>query len=524
VADQRDTDAQVVERWLASGQTVRISGMDLAPVPHPVLPTAPHCVVKGQASVFFLKQHPHGHVWLLKKFAPSRRPSDEYLGAVTRRLPGGAGFFTCTQRRLLTAKHLDWWQSGFKDRALPGWLEGTILMPKVPGAAWASVADDLRDGSAALTLNDRLTASLSLVGCIERLEAASCCHRDLSSLNVFIAPNGRVYLIDFDSLYHPALPFQPNTTAGTMGYIAPFTRGAAGLWEAPLSWCAGADRFALAVLIAEFLLVGPDSPPPREDGSLFAQAELDPPETGSVQHHIECLAKTSEDCAALLGQTLAATSFETCPPPQEWRSALQRALRVERVRRETGGAEEALARWFKLPCFRCGRTAWIDGARWHELRARQKDVLCSPCLQAELSQRAAAQRERDWAFPEVSCEHCNDPLRLERGKLELLRTQGKPILCRECLSDQMGRWAVEREALDRDCPKTPCGQCGRTFRLRKDKLDGLVARGKRVLCSECLRVALSSRASPPSANGRETRRSVACGHSGLIEAIKSLLG
>ena len=83
----------VVDGWLQAGQTVRISGLDFMPKSHRVLTDAALCVIKGQATAYFLCQHPKGNIWLLKKFAPSKRPSDEYMHAVHHCLPGGIEFY-----------------------------------------------------------------------------------------------------------------------------------------------------------------------------------------------------------------------------------------------------------------------------------------------------------------------------------------------------------------------------------------------------------------------------------------------
>ncbi|MBM4030177.1 MAG: hypothetical protein FJ291_00135 [Planctomycetes bacterium] len=483
--------ADIVERWLASRLTARISGLDLRPLPHPALPDTPWYVVKGQASVIFLKQHPHNNGWLLKKFIESRRPTDEYLAAVPRCLPGGAELFTCTQRRLLTARHLDLWNSGFRDKALSALVEGTILMPKVTGSSWASVADDLRDGHATMTIRQRLVVSLSLTECVGRLEAAHCSHRDFSGLNVFVTPDGRVHLIDFDSFYHADLPFQPNTTAGTPGYMAPFLRGPSGGWDASRSWCPCADRFALAILVAEFLLVGPDTPPPREDGSLFAQAELDQPDAGFVQEQIKALERVSRECGLLLRRCLAATTFEACPSPAEWQSALRHALRVETAREKTEHPRGAFACRVRYFCAECQHLLSIDLARSRELERQGKPVLCSSCLQAKLSAQSAARLERDSAYPEVNCEHCTAAFRMPRAKLDLLRSQGRPILCGTCLPKQMRLWEAERDQKARDYPQATCAQCATRFRIRREKLEGLTAKGRPVLCRRCLEAALS---------------------------------
>jgi len=484
-----------VERWLHSGQILRVSGLDFVPVPHPLMADTPRCVVKGQASVFFLRQIPHDHMWLLKKFAPSKRPSDAYLEAVTRCLPGGMEFFTCVQRRLLTARHMDWQHSGFRDRQMGAWLEGTVLMPKVPGQSWASVADDLREGQLGLCLEQRLRAALNLTECVGRLEAGGCAHRDLSATNVFLSETYRTYLIDWDCLYHNSLDFQPNTTIGTLGYIAPFTRGVHGNWEAGRSWCQGADRFALATLVAEFLLVGPETEA-QEDGTLFSQAQLEEAGDPFAQKQLERLSNISWRCKTLVAQALRATSFETCPGPAEWRGALRQALRLVGRNTRAGPGRTADILRVKTCCARCGQRVCIDGGKLAELRGRGNQVLCRACLRTRLEEQSLSRRQRNARRPPVSCEHCGKCFRLPRRRLDLLRSQGRPLLCSACLLSQLRCWEMEQTQLDQTHPLNICARCSRTFRMKREKVEALAARGTPLLCAVCLKTRPDSR-SPP---------------------------
>ena len=484
---------EIIEHWLASGEPVRISGLDLVPMSHPAMPDMPRCVTKGQATVFFLKQVPFGNVWLLKKFAPSRRPSDEYLAAVTQCLPGGIEFFTCTQRRLLTTRHLDRWNSGFSNPGMAQWLEGTILMPKVPGSPWSSVADSIRDRELTLTLPQRLQAALSLTECVLRLEAAGCAHRDLSSTNVFYAEDGRVYLIDWACLYHSSLEFQPNTTPGTMGYIAPFMGSSVGNYVASTSWCEGADRFALAIFIAEFLLTSSQTVP-QEDGTLFAQAQFHQPQNDFLQKQLVSLADISRQCQVLFQRGLQASSFQECPSPNEWQGALKNVLRSTQ---NGGNGQFSAGSHVKQKCSQCDQFFWVAQAKLEDLQTRGKQIFCKTCFQAKLDEWAAARLQRDESFPEITCEHCRQSLRIPRAKLDQLRSLGKPILCRVCLADQMEKWNAERDEWQKNHVRTACSQCGTTFMINKGKLDLLQAKNKNVLCRDCLKPLLQSNRRKP---------------------------
>jgi serine/threonine protein kinase len=472
-----DVGENVVDTWLWSHLTVRILGLDFEPLPHLVLSDAAQCIVKGQAAVYFLRQQSQGNIWLLKKFTPSRRPSDEYLEAVHQCLPGGIEFFTCTQRRLITPDHVDRRYSAYKAWDLFSWLAGTILMPKVPGSPWSSIADSLREGEASLTLKQRLLAATNLTACIERLEVGGCCHRDLSCSNVFLDTDGRVYLIDWDSLFHASLPFQSNTTTGTMGYIAPFTSGASGRWDASRSWCPNADRYALAILIAEILLTSSDQEHAREDGTMFAQTHLEDRDGRFVQRSIDALWQLDRVVGHLLWKALHASSFEACPSPRQWRSTLRKALRTQQRRTDTARPRSP---GNKRVCTSCGGLSWVADA-WHaQLQSRGVPFLCRTC-------RDARRSELDQTHPAVTCEHCQRPTKILRRKLDALRAKGSPVLCSTCLRTQLDEWKREQSAWRCDHPDVCCSQCGEVFRIHQDKRDSLLERGKSLLCSSCLK-------------------------------------
>ena len=476
------TNKDIVNDWLTSGQAVRICGQDLRPVHHGVFADRALCIVKGQAEVYFLEQVPHGNIWLLKVFAPGRRPTDDYLGAVSGYLPGTAEFFTCTQRRLLTEDHMDLRNSGFRNPALARLTEGAVMMPKVPGTTWASIADDLRDGTMELSYARRLRMGLSLATCISMLEAGQCSHRDLSSTNVFFEENGRAYLIDWDCLYHPQLPFQPNTTVGTMGYMARFIAVTDGYADAASSWRVCADRFALAVLIVETLLVGPETASPHEDGSLFSQAQIDTHGDDFVRDQIKQLKRISTPCAALAEQAFNSPSFAECPSPGDWIGALKYTLRKQNDIR--GPNRGQYVRFVHVACSKCDVSFKTSEAKVKMIEDKGQELLCRNCLKIQMNEWSAGKAQRDMEIPQVCCEHCQVYFRLPREKLDALLAKGKPILCPTCLQNQMRKWKTENE---KNYSHEVCAECGCDFNISKDKLGILKNKGKQVLCRDCLR-------------------------------------
>lgn len=476
-----NTEIDVANEWLQYGQTIRISGLDLKPLAHPIVSATVWCITKGQATVFFLEQVPHGKIWLLKKFTPGRRPTDEYMQAVNDCMPGGPGFYTCTQRRLLRRAHIDQRSSTYKHSALGDFIEGTILMPKVPGTTWASMADDLRDGSLVLPLSSRLSISQNLAKCIELLEAGHCSHRDLSSTNVFIAEE-KVFLIDWECLYHNNLTFQPNTSLGTMGYVAPFASDRTQMIDARWSWCECADRFALAVLIAEIMLIGQDTPLTQEDGTLFSQAQIDEPGNNVVTERIDRLSQVSRPVGALLRQAFMSKRLQDCPAPRAWIAALKTTQRRRTNSRNYSKNNRSL-----VICGRCKEAFSMSVLKRNDLLKQNKAPLCKDCFNALQSQWARQTLQRNMERPRIICEHCERQVLMARRKLDTLRSQGKPMLCPDCLREQLETWKNEQAKHDHSRPHVICAICKKTHRTDRFKMEELQSKGKSPLCRECLK-------------------------------------
>jgi len=478
-------DSSPMQDWLISGRAARVGGLELKPKAHPLMPGSPLCLVRGQAAVYPLLQPEHGNTFFLKKFTESRRPEREYIENVARCLPGGAEFLAGAQRRVLGRSSLGRWNSGYYVPALADWLDGTVLTPRVPGASWSEWADGLRAGDSTLSPAERVTAALSLVQAVIRLEAVSAAHRDLSAANLFLDAAGRASPIDWDCLFHPSLEYQPNTTVGTSGYLAPFLRAASGEWKAAASWCEAADRYALAVLAVEILLLGPGSPPAQEDGSLFSQEELCGFADGRICGLAQGLAAYSARLCALFEQASKADSFAACPKPDEWQSALRHVQRIgsHKARSSSGSRPPAKGVWQK--CAGCGKPDRIDAARLKELEERNRPVLCRACLTRDLAQRSELRLQQDRERPEVVCEHCSVTFRTPRERLELLRAKGRPLLCPTCLRRQMQKWYQERQDYEVSFPKIVCARCARPFRMGKEKLESLRSKAKAPLCKGC---------------------------------------
>jgi hypothetical protein len=308
--------AEVVEHWLTSSRCAMINRMLIKPIEHNRLKGKPLSSQKGQAEAFFLIDG-QGKWWILKKFHGNCDLDRRYLMRVSTLLPKEEGFACATQRQVLSRGAL-WKAWGYHySKDLAKWLDGTILMPRIEGLDWAGLADELRDGRIRLGPDQRLAIYRSLTTLIQLLEASKCSHRDLSCGNVFVDFHRLMsFLIDFDSLYHPSLAMPSATTCGTTGYTTHLA-WSQGQLDARRTWCEHADRYALALLNAEFLLVDHKTEATGE-GGIFAQEELRKQGGPGLLSILRQLRAAYPGAVPLLESAIGSASFSDCPPPDDW--------------------------------------------------------------------------------------------------------------------------------------------------------------------------------------------------------------
>ncbi|OQZ06551.1 MAG: hypothetical protein B6D36_04450 [Planctomycetes bacterium UTPLA1] len=286
----------------------------MRPLENPRHKGTPLSVARGQAETFFLTD-PAGAKWILKKFRQDL--GVHYLAAVGELLPRHIGFYCGTDRLVVKKTSLSSSNGCYSGRGFRDWLTGTVLMPRVEGIAWADLADELRSGERILCRTDRLRLCRNLSELIKLLEQAQCAHRDLSSGNVFIClTSGRVSLIDFDCLFHLRLVMPGTTTSGTEGYIAPFV-WCNGRVNPETTWCPNADRFALALLNTEFLLLGKGSPL-SADGGMFDQCELRNRHGKQLGRAAQRLKGEFSTAFSLFDTAMRSNAFPECPSPDAW--------------------------------------------------------------------------------------------------------------------------------------------------------------------------------------------------------------
>lgn len=314
--------AEEMDLWFKTRKPACIGGLSMRPLPNGKIKNAPLSIQRGQAEVFFLESLDGSH-WVLKHFHRGRSIDGGYLDAVSRALPDVDGLRGGKARRVMASQDLLRARGFYYQAELAHWLEGTVLMPRTPGVDWAAVADDIRDGTLQLEPSRRVGFCRRLVELVLAMESHCCSHRDLSAANVFIdLKPSNVHLIDFDSVFHPTLIMPVATTCGTPGYTPPFA-WRTGHTDPSLTWQLCSDRYALAILNVEFLLLDRGWPL-TADGGMFNQNELSARGGPGVRRAIDALQAQYPEVVPLFETTLRSNRPDDCPSPDDWNCVYQR--------------------------------------------------------------------------------------------------------------------------------------------------------------------------------------------------------
>lgn len=314
---------EIVEKWLRSRKFAQVNGKRLRPLEHTSLKGTPLSVQKGQARAYWFSDE-NGQNWILKKFNNGKDLDPAYLNAIPSLLPKDDAFIAGTQRQVLSSCTLNRNTGCYYTAALANWLDSTVLMPKISGYDWSAIADDIREGKLKLQKGHRIQLALNLAHLIEVLEKYNCCHRDISSGNVFIIiASGEISLIDFDSMYHPNLAMPKATTCGSAGYASPYAWHSNNL-DAKRTWCLYADRYALAIIIVEFLVLDKGSRLTGE-GGMFDQEELRKRGGKGIDDIRKILSTEWSQVLPLFDAVINSRNFASCPSPQDWQQVLDKA-------------------------------------------------------------------------------------------------------------------------------------------------------------------------------------------------------
>ncbi|MEI8334412.1 MAG: hypothetical protein WCH74_11245 [Chloroflexota bacterium] len=334
----------VPEDWLSSGLPAVIGGRTMALKAHgEELGGGPIEIVRGQARAYYVDAaDTSGDRWVLKKFLPGKEPERLYVESIAALVPHGFDMRAGWQRLVLAGASVEDGPRAFAGAAFRDWIEGTVLMPLVRGPLWADMISGMAEG-AGVEAGERAAVAVGLARSVEALERAEVSHRDLSGGNLIVTELG-ASIIDWDAMWHPSLEYQAATRVGTDGYTAPWATD-----DARRSWARRADRFALAVCIAEILGVV-EGDALHHDGSLFRQEDLGR-RCPAREQALGRLHSWHPDLADMFRGAWDASDFDGCPAPVEWAGVLDRARPAGRVSARArimhamrdGDVDEALA-------------------------------------------------------------------------------------------------------------------------------------------------------------------------------------
>jgi serine/threonine protein kinase len=314
----------VVHAWLHSGDYAVLNNIALVPRSDGAEAGWPMLMESDEGVLYFLVgQDDRG--WILKKFLPGLMPELAYVDAIQKLIPKDPGFESGFERTMLRGTNVS--RNGFHHPEFRKWIEGTILMPEVAARTWADVARSVQAGSITLSDFDRILLYSRLSSLIVALESQGLAHRDLSSRNILVDTMTRnVHLVDWDSLYHASLRMQAETTCGTRGYMAPFVK-VDGEEDVHLSWQEKSDRFSLAVLNCELLVMATGSIS-VEEGGLLRQSDIDKRSGRTVLELRKALKIRFPAVIDLFNQAISARTFEKCPSPGDWLKSAQAILDI----------------------------------------------------------------------------------------------------------------------------------------------------------------------------------------------------
>ena len=205
---------------------------------HPAAPGLPYGQKGRRGTVYQVEVAADHSLHALKVFTDFFQDERNALSAARlASFAGMPGLQACYRKVIIPQRYPDLIQ------AYPQLLYG-VMMPWIHGDTWCDLVNALEP----LYPDQCLLLARDLVGVLIEMEKRAIAHCDLSGANLLLTLNPiKVNLVDVEEIYSPDLvsPDSRKLPAGTPGYA--HATAAGGLWNRY------ADRFAGAVLIAEFL-------------------------------------------------------------------------------------------------------------------------------------------------------------------------------------------------------------------------------------------------------------------------------
>jgi hypothetical protein len=303
-----------------AGQIIKIDDEDYKILEHPYAPGMPYGQEGRQAIVYSLERlsrlvsTPGNNGvknYALKVFKPRfRLPALVSLAEKISAYGEMPGLAVCHRTVLSARKHSDLL------RQHPD-LTYAVLMPWIKGPTWFEVLLDKRE----LTFEQCLSLTRSFLETLVMMEEKGIAHCDLSGPNVLLPAldaefdSSRslpaVALVDVEQMYGPGLEIPRALPGGSPGYAHHTSQN--GLW------CANADRFAGAVLLAEMLCICDK----RVREAMWGENYFDPGEMQQDTERYQVLAgvlseRWGKDLEETFIRAWQSDSLAACPTFGEW--------------------------------------------------------------------------------------------------------------------------------------------------------------------------------------------------------------
>ena len=274
---------------------------------HPIAPGVPYGQTGRRATIYQLAAA--GGLWALKVFTQAFIMPRLAEGTIRLRpfatLPG----LSVCSRIVLTPQRCPDLLVLYPE------LRYAVLMAWVAGETW----QELVAGQVELRVDQSRTLAAKFAHILTEMEARGIAHCDLSGPNIMVTLDPpSIALVDVEELYARTHTRPERLPAGSAGYA--HRVAAYGLWQRE------ADRFAMAVLLAEMLGWCDERVRDRADEEhFFAPEELqqDTPKARLMEMVLhQCW---GEGIAALFARAWSSETLQNCPTAMEWLMAMNHA-------------------------------------------------------------------------------------------------------------------------------------------------------------------------------------------------------
>lgn len=275
---------------------------------HPAAPGLPYGQKGRRGTVYQVEAAADHSLHALKVFTDFFQDERNALSAARlASFAGMPGLQACYRKVIIPQRYPD------LIRAYPQLLYG-VMMPWIHGDTWCDLVNALEP----LYADQCLLLARDFVGVLIEMEKRAIAHCDLSGANLLLTLNPiKVNLVDVEEMFSPDLvsPDSRKLPAGTPGYA--HATAAGGLWNRY------ADRFAGAVLIAEFLGWSSESVRQKSyEYQFFDQKEV---QTNSPRFQLlrETIRRLwGRQAADAFSHAWFSQQLEDCPSFSDWMSLL----------------------------------------------------------------------------------------------------------------------------------------------------------------------------------------------------------